>query len=32
MFKLLRSMGWVHSSQFTHGVYEIGFPLDPEYD
>ena len=30
MFKLLKSMGWVHSSEFRHGVYEITFPLDPD--
>ena len=30
MFKLLASMGWVHSSVFKHGVYEITFPLEPD--
>lgn len=27
MFKLLRSLGWVHDSTLVHGVYEITFPL-----
>jgi len=30
MFKLLRSLGWIHTSNFRGGVYEITFPLAPE--